>query len=406
MKALVMIPSYAKADVESKIAADRHPKMDYQALCDALGGHNGETDDSVELLDYASVDRARHPAVQLAYRLAGKDAALALLGFLRRNHFDTIFTNAEKIALPLSMLLRTVDERPRHVTIAHRLTAKKKQGFYRWLKLFLQMDAIFVYSSAQYEFACATLGIPKSRVRLIPFHADHRFYRPLGGVHEQEDQICAAGLEWRDYPTLIRAVSGLSNLRVLLAAASPWSKHRSDLDTSELPAHVSACSYEYEELRTLYAQSSFVVVPLYQNDFQAGITTILEAMAMGKPVIVTGTLGQTDVVIHEENGLYVAPGDIEGLRAAIERLHGDRELRFRLGQAARKWVEERATLDRWVGDIVAGMRPTRSNGVARKVGGTESAQSSAPESAFSAALSSMVTPLVPHLHTAPTSAGS
>jgi glycosyltransferase involved in cell wall biosynthesis len=389
MKTLLMIPSYAKTGIDSKIATDRHPIMDYQALREALNGQDGQ-DDTVELLDYGSVDDARQPAVQLASRLAGKDAALALLGFLRRSSFDTVFTNAEKIALPLAILLRTVDDRPRHVTIAHRLTAKKKQGFYRWLKLFLEMDAIFVYASAQYEFACSTLGIPKSRVRLIPFHADHRFYRPLGAIQEHENQICAAGLEWRDYPTLISAVSGLNNLRVLLAAASPWSKHRSELADVPLPAHVSAGNYEYNELRTLYAESSIVVVPLYQNDFQAGITTVLEAMAMAKPVIVTGTLGQTDVIVHEENGLYVAPGDVEGLRDAIERLHSDRDLRTRLGNAARKWVEERATLDRWVGDIVAGLR---SSGAPARKSRPDASQSRETESVLSAAFNSIIVPV-------------
>ena len=47
---------------------------------------------------------------------------------------------------------------------------------------------------------------------------------------------------------------------------------------------------------SLYARSAIVVVPLADVDFQAGVTTILEAMAMGKPVIVTHSKGQTDVV--------------------------------------------------------------------------------------------------------------
>jgi glycosyltransferase involved in cell wall biosynthesis len=353
MKTLLLIPSYAKVGIDAAIAADRHPTMDYQALASALSRGR---DDEVELLDYASVDRSRHPAVQLAARAAGRDSALAVMGFLRRNEFDTIFSNAEKIALPLSALFRPLASRPRHVTIAHRLTAKKKQPFYRWLKLFKQMDRIFVYSSAQYEFACSELGIPRERLKLIQFHAEHSFYRPLKEVRPLENQICAAGLEWRDYPTFVKAVGDLSELTVRLAAASPWSKHSSALEGCALPAQITARSYDYLELRSLYAESSFVVVPLLQNDFQAGVTTILEAMAMAKPVIVTGTIGQTDVIVHEQNGLYVDPGDVAGLRAAVERLRSDGALRNRLGRAARRWVEEHASLDRWVAEIVEGVR--------------------------------------------------
>jgi glycosyltransferase involved in cell wall biosynthesis len=254
------------------------------------------------------------------------------------------------------MLLSTVPKRPRHVTIAHRLTAKKKQPLYRHLKLFRQMDVIFVYSSAQREFACKVLGIPEESVRLIPFHVDHRFYRPTSDAKTHAEGMCAAGLEWRDYPTLLDAVADHTDLSVTLAAASPWSKHKSELEGRELPPHVSAGSYEYRDLRSLYAKSSIVAVPLYENDFQAGVTTILEAMAMGKPVIVTNTSGQTDVIAHEQNGLYVAPGNAQAWRDAIDRLRNDDMLRVRLGRAARRWVEENATLDRWVENILNGLR--------------------------------------------------
>lgn len=357
MKTLLLIPSYAKTNIDADVAEDRHPTMDYHCLVAALGA---DPADSVEMLDYASVDQDRHPGVQLLCKLAGRDAALALMGFLRRNSCDTIFTNAEKIALPLAVMLRTVLNRPRHVTIAHRLTAKKKQPFYKWLKLFREMDVIFVYSSAQYVFARTDLGIPSDSLSLIPFHADHRFFRPLREITPRENEICAAGLEWRDYPTLIRAVTDMKQLAVRLAAASPWCKQPSELHPESLPEHISNGSYNYLELRTLYAESSFVVVPLCQNDFQAGVTTILEAMAMGKAVIVSGTVGQTDVIAHEQNGLYVEPGDAEGLSRAIQRLCSDSVLRGRLGRSARRWVEENATLDRWVEHIVAGLRGSSS----------------------------------------------
>jgi glycosyltransferase involved in cell wall biosynthesis len=351
MKTLLLIPSYAKKNLDDDVAADRHPVMDYNALAAALRSEPGGF---VEMLDYASVDEDRSPAVKLA-RKFGRGAALAVMGFQRRNAFDAIFSNAENIAIPLAALLSTVAERPHHVTIAHRISARKKQPFFRWMKLYRQMDVIFLYSAAQHAFASAQLGIPADVLRLIPFHADTRFYRPMTDVRAHKDQICAAGLEWRDYPTLVDALEDESALKVKLAAASPWSKQANEVDNRSLPTHVSARSYDYFELRTLYAESSFVVVPLYQNDFQAGVTTILEAMAMGKPVVITGTIGQTDIIEDEENGLCVAPGHVDGWRQVIERLRHDDVLRVRLGRAARRWVEEHATLDHWVENIVAGL---------------------------------------------------
>jgi glycosyltransferase involved in cell wall biosynthesis len=353
MKTLLIIPSVAKCGLEAEIAADRHPTMDYDALAAALRSTPG---DRVDVLDHAAVDRDSDLAVQCVRKLAGRNAALAVMAFQRRSDYDVIFTNAENVALPLSLLLKTVAKRPRHVTIAHRLSARKKRPFYRWLQVHHEMDVIFLYASAQRDFAREVLGIPGEKIHLIPFHADHRFYRPLPAVPVRESQISAAGLEWRDYPTLIDAVADQTDLCVKLAAASPWSRHDNETESCAVPSHVDVRSYDYRELRDLYAGSSFVVVPLYENDFQAGITTILEAMAMGKAVVVTGTSGQSDVIVEGQNGLYVAPGDVQGWRHAIERLRQDAPLRARLGQGARRWVEDHATLDQWVANVAAAVR--------------------------------------------------
>ena len=138
------------------------------------------------------------------------------------------------------------------------------------------------------------------------------------------------------------------DVEVRLAAASPWSKHRNETDKRELPPNVSARRYEYNELRQLYADSRFVVVPLYENDFQAGITTMLEGMAMGKAIITSRTTGQIDTIRDGENGLYVPPGDADALRAAIQRLLDNPAEAERMGAQARCDIETEMSLDLWV----------------------------------------------------------
>jgi glycosyltransferase involved in cell wall biosynthesis len=264
-------------------------------------------------------------------------------GFLRRREFDVIFSNGENVSIPLAALFKTCRKRPGHVLIGHHLSPKKKKPFLR--ALHRQMDAIFVYAATQKEYAVASLGIPEGKLHLIPFHADSRFYHPMRDV-PVENRISSAGLEWRDYPTMIEAVRGV-DVEVRLAAASPWSKHRNETADRELPPNVSARRYEYQELRELYASSRFVVVPLYDNDFQAGVTTLLEAMAMGKAVIVTQTVGQRDVIEHGVNGIYVPPGDPRALRAAMLELLACPEKAEELGAKARRTIETDMSLDLW-----------------------------------------------------------
>ena len=148
--------------------------------------------------------------------------------------------------------------------------------------------------------------------------------------------ICAAGLEFRDYDTLVEAVRGL-DVEVVIAAASPWSKRTSAVGGT-LPANVTVCKLTLFDLRQLYADARFVVVPLLETEFQAGVTTILEAMAMSKAVVCTKTSGQTDVIVEGETGLYVNPADVNALRHAITALLDDPDRASRLGVAGRGWV--------------------------------------------------------------------
>lgn len=85
-------------------------------------------------------------------------------------------------------------------------------------------------------------------------------------------------------------------------------------------------------------------VPLADgSEFFGSPTKIFEYMAMGKG-IVASRLGQIgEVLVHGETALLVAPGDVEGLKEAILRLVGDKELREALGTKAREIAETKHT---------------------------------------------------------------
>ncbi len=114
----------------------------------------------------------------------------------------------------------------------------------------------------------------------------------------------------------------------------------------------------FADLRQLYAEARFVVVPLFDVPFQAGITTILEAMAMGKAVVCSRTQGQTDALVDGVNGVYVEPGDIDGLRSAIVALLADPDRAEALGRAAWTYAEEHADIDVYVERITSVVRTT------------------------------------------------
>jgi glycosyltransferase involved in cell wall biosynthesis len=75
-------------------------------------------------------------------------------------------------------------------------------------------------------------------------------------------------------------------------------------------------------------------------------------MAMGKCVIASRTHGQTDTIVDGVTGIYVPPGDPAALRGAIQRMLENPQRAAEIGQAARRFMEEKAGLDLFVTRIV------------------------------------------------------
>jgi glycosyltransferase involved in cell wall biosynthesis len=342
------------------------PRKDYNVLAEALSA--------------TTIDRSHVLRSWVLRRLAGwvgLPPLQAWLAFRERNRYDVILTDGEHIGIPLALMLKLARSSVGHLTIGHRITATKKRPFFKWLKAHSHINYIALHSRVQYELAIRELGISPNQLALIPYQVDIDFWSPQPVAEER--LICSAGLEFRDYPTLVSAVQGL-DVEVVIGAASHWSKRRNTAADPALPANVHVSKFDYPALRSLYARSSIVVVPLDDIDFQAGVTTILEAMAMGKPVIVTHSLGQTDVVedrraatrgAHprtrppslmrsfaelagvalEPTGYYVPPEDPAALRRAIDHLLDHPEERRRLGVAGRQTVERLLTVDHFAARV-------------------------------------------------------
>lgn len=90
------------------------------------------------------------------------------------------------------------------------------------------------------------------------------------------------------------------------------------------------------DVRSCYAAVDLVVLPTYREGFN---NVILEAAAMGLPVVTSDTVGCREGVINGESGLLVPVADVDALAAAMSRLVHDVALRTRMGIAARRHVE-------------------------------------------------------------------
>lgn len=106
---------------------------------------------------------------------------------------------------------------------------------------------------------------------------------------------------------------------------------------------------QHEALPALLETWDLTVIPSVHEAF--GVAA-LESSAMGVPVVASDVDGLADTVVHGETGLRVPPGDPTALAGAMVELLNDRELRRRMGEVGRAFVEREydleTVLDAWL----------------------------------------------------------
>jgi glycosyltransferase involved in cell wall biosynthesis len=198
---------------------------------------------------------------------------------------------------------------------------KLKRAFQRLA--FASTDVLVTSSLGEVDIYSRRLGIPRERFRFVPFHTNVVHPGPVGAAR---GYAFSAGKSGRDFEVLARAVQGLDMDLVVVGDAASLGGLAFSNRTKVL------VDQPYDRYLELLHGCDFVVVPLVDLPRSTGQVVILEAMAIGKPVVVTETVGTADYVESGVNGLLVPPGDAEALAAAMLRLKQDPELCARLSE--------------------------------------------------------------------------
>jgi glycosyltransferase involved in cell wall biosynthesis len=340
-RVVLTVSGVIAADIREQIASGKRPRADYLELARGF---------DADLIDYAAARTIAGRTGALIEKLGGPNLVLAYACWKMRKSCQAIVTDGEQIGLPLATLLKfTPGTRPRHLMIVHVISEPKKTFFLDWLGVQSCIDRFITYSRWQQQFIEERWKLGRDRVLWTPFMVDQDFFSAERVTTNSgaRAQVCAVGLERRDYETLLRAVEDL-DVHVVIAAASPWSKRTEGVATRTIPSNVTVRKFTQYELRQLYADSCFMVMPLENVKFQAGVTAILECLAMGKAVICSRVPGQTDVVVEGENGQYVPPGDPSTLSKEIRQLLSRPQEAARMGTNGRKLIECQMNLDLYV----------------------------------------------------------
>jgi glycosyltransferase involved in cell wall biosynthesis len=133
-------------------------------------------------------------------------------------------------------------------------------------------------------------------------------------------------------------------VRLVLAGVEPSSRIGERAGAVGAP-HAVVCVPFTPDVTPLYHLLDVALLPSRMEGFSQ---SLLEAMALGKPVIASAAGGNPELVTDGEDGLLVPPLDPAAWAAALERLLVDPALAARVGEAARRTARERFSLERTV----------------------------------------------------------
>lgn len=182
-------------------------------------------------------------------------------------------------------------------------------------------------------------------------------FRARGHAPDDTPLVLGVGrlVEKKGFDVLVRAAALLAAdgaaIRTRIVGGGEEAGRLADLiDALGASEHVSLEGPRpREELLDLYPRASVFAAPCVVggDGNRDGLPTVLiEAMALGVPVVATPVTGIPELVTHEETGLLVPERDPVALAAAIRRLVEDRALAARLASAARARVEAQFDLGR------------------------------------------------------------
>jgi glycosyltransferase involved in cell wall biosynthesis len=222
------------------------------------------------------------------------------------------------------------------------------------------VDRFIAVSRANARYLVEEKGLPAHKVVVVENGCDMRRF----------DSSATAGTARHEL-----GLSAQDRVLLVVGRLEPQKGHRVLLEAlpavrAEFPSARLVCVGEGDERRALEVQAArlgigsavrftgfrpdvprwlsaadVVVLPSFYEGLPLAA---IEALAASRPVVATAVDGTPEVVVDGQTGLTVPAGDVASLAGAISRLLREPLLARRLGQAGRRWVEERFDEERQV----------------------------------------------------------
>jgi glycosyltransferase involved in cell wall biosynthesis len=290
----------------------------------------------------------------------GGDFATVLASLRQANRADVVLSTVDTVGIPLVLLAKAGRVRPPLVYIAiglpERLARLRSEGMRRrYARALGATAAIVAYSEHEADEldAFLTSYAESTRIEFVPFGVDEQAFAPtvaqpavdvvMAGADPHRDVALFVGLAAETPARSFQLVTTADRARVLPA---PPPNLRIEVD---IP---------FDEMKRRLEEARVVALPVLDNSYSGATTVLLQAMALGKPIVVTRTkaIATGYGLVDGENCRLVEPGDAQGFGRAVAGVLRDEWHARAIGARARRTAETDLTWDRYVDRIEAILR--------------------------------------------------
>jgi glycosyltransferase involved in cell wall biosynthesis len=281
--------------------------------------------------------------------------------------YDILYASSF-MGIEILILLRALRIYRRPIVIWHH------QPIVRAKKSLRELVSRFFYKGIDHAFFFSDNLIAESkkankmkteRMEMIHWGADIDFYdrviKETGTKHREG--FISTGKERRDMPTLVKAFAETkekgAKLDIHIAYGAGKEDYKKIFSTISIPQNVKVnfinglCPYE---LSKKVCNASCVVISCMPSNYTVGLTTLVEALALGVPVICTRNDTFAIDIDKEGVGITVPTGDVNAWKNAIEYIITHPDETQKMGHRARLLAERLFNLESYSAEIAHSIR--------------------------------------------------
>ena len=280
----------------------------------------------------------------------GGDFASMLASLRLVNAADVVLSTVDTVGIPLVLLKRAgLVRKPvvyTSIGLPERLLQLRGKRMTRLYRAALGgAAAMLAYSEHEATWLRDWLGPGSPPVIFLPFGVDVEAFRPDSSNDPRTDVVSVGADPRRDFELLLDVASRRPELSFRIVASAERAR-----TLPSLPANVELeVDLSLDDAHARLVDARVVALPVRENSYSGATTVLLQAMALGKPVVVSRTAAIASGYELEDgiNCRLVEPGNVDAFEEAILQMLTGVDASTALGTRARQTVERSFSWERY-----------------------------------------------------------